>query len=94
MNWHGVIMFSTTSRLVRSETTGQPATIYLYDERGQMAASVQSGVKTASETRYETIGGAWWRVDVRSTSREGVTNAVAITRRQLRGFSTPCGAAR
>ncbi|MGI6494683.1 MAG: RHS repeat-associated core domain-containing protein [Kiritimatiellia bacterium] len=76
-----------TSRLVRSETTGQPATTYLYDERGEMAATVQSGVKTASETRYENIGGAWWRVDVRSTSREGVTNAVATTRRQLTGLS-------
>jgi YD repeat-containing protein len=76
-----------TSRLVRSETTGQPATTYLYDERGEMAATVQSGVETASETRYENIAGAWWRVDVRSTSREGVTNAVATTRRQLTGLS-------
>jgi RHS repeat-associated protein len=76
-----------TSRLVRSETTGQPATTYLYDERGEMAATVQGGVTTASETRYENIGGAWWRVDVRSTSREGVTNAVATTRRQLTGLS-------
>jgi YD repeat-containing protein len=76
-----------TSRLVRSETTGQPATTYLYDERGEMAATVQSSVKTASETRYENIGGAWWRVDVRSTSSEGVTNAVATTRRQLTGLS-------
>ncbi|MGI6496886.1 MAG: hypothetical protein ACOX5G_12550 [Kiritimatiellia bacterium] len=76
-----------TSRLVRTETTGQPATTYLYDERGEMAATVQSGVETASETRYENIAGAWWRVDVRSTSREGVTNAVATTRRQLTGLS-------
>ncbi|MGI5869185.1 MAG: hypothetical protein ACOX9C_07070, partial [Kiritimatiellia bacterium] len=76
-----------TSRLIRSETSGQPATTYLYDERGEMAATVQGGVETASETRYENIGGAWWRVDVRSTSREGVTNAVATTRRQLTGLS-------
>ncbi|MGI6494689.1 MAG: RHS repeat-associated core domain-containing protein [Kiritimatiellia bacterium] len=76
-----------TSRLVRSETTGQPATTYLYDERGEMAATVQSGVETASETRYENIAGAWWRVDVRSTSSGGVANAVATTRRQLTGLS-------
>ncbi|MGI6495970.1 MAG: hypothetical protein ACOX5G_07755, partial [Kiritimatiellia bacterium] len=76
-----------TSRLIRSETSGQPATTYLYDERGEMAATVQGGVETASETRYENIGGAWWRVDVRSTSHEGVTNAVATTRWQLTGLS-------
>jgi len=63
-----------TSRLTCSETTGQPATTYLYDVLGESVATVQSGITTASENRYETIGGEVWQVVARSTSWEGVTN--------------------
>ena len=76
-----------TSRLIRSEATGQAVTLYTYDALGESAATIQSGIATASETRYESIGGEVWQVVARSTSWEGVTNAVATTRRQMTGLS-------
>ncbi|NLN03167.1 MAG: hypothetical protein GX174_14890, partial [Lentisphaerae bacterium] len=77
----------TTPRLIRTETTGQPATAYLYDALGDTVATVRSGITTASETRHENIDGTVWRVDTSSTSCGGVTNAVSTTRRQLTGLS-------
>jgi hypothetical protein len=52
-----------------------------------MVATVQSGIATASETRYESIDGEVWQVVARSTSSGGVTNAVATTRQQMTGLS-------
>ena len=63
-----------TSRLIRSEATGQAVTLYTYDALWESAATIQSGIATASETRYESIGGEVWQVVARSTSWEGVTN--------------------
>jgi hypothetical protein len=62
-----------TSRLTCSETTGQPATTYLYDVLGESVATVQSGITTASENRYETIGGEVWQVAIRRSSLDGIT---------------------
>jgi RHS repeat-associated protein len=76
-----------TPRLIRTETTGQPATTYLHDALGNTVASVRSGITSATETRHEIIGGNVWRVDTGSTSCGGVTNAVSTTRRQLTGLS-------
>ena len=76
-----------TSRLTCSETTGQPATTYLYDVLGESVATVQSGITTASENRYETIDGEVWQVAIRRSSLDGITNAVSISRRQMTGLS-------
>ena len=76
-----------TSRLTCSETTGQPATTYLYDALGELAATIQCGIATASEARYESIDGEVWQVAIRRSSLDGITNAVSISRRQMTGLS-------
>ena len=76
-----------TTRLLRSEATGRPAVTYLRDALGEPAGTVQSGITTAVETRYETISNEVWRVTAQSTFAGGVTSAVTATRQQMTGLS-------
>ncbi len=76
-----------SSRQIRSETTGRPATTYLYDELRENIGTIQSGVTSTSDTRYETLSNEIWRVTVQSTSANAVTNDVTTTREQMTGLS-------
>jgi YD repeat-containing protein len=87
-----------SSRLLRVTRTGQPGTLYAYDELGNPAATAHDvdgdGVFTAADlataadaTPEQDAAGDWWRVMARTRSRNGVTNSLGVTREQVTGLS-------
>ena len=89
-----------SDRLVRVSRTGQPDTLFVYDELGNVTATAMdvdgdgqvsySGPDriSATDTRYEEdASNVWWRVTSQSESVGIVTHSAAVVKEQVTGLS-------